>query len=300
MTEPVRIAFERRVVTLPFDQILPTRTVAKEIRAGSRYRRIKASIAEVGIIEPMLIARLPGRSDRFLLVDGYLRLDVLKAQGDTSGPFLIADDDEAYTCNKRVNKLATIQEHFMLLRAIERGVPAEKLARALNLQPRELERKRTMLDGICQDVVDMLKDKVVNQDVFAALRKMKPVRQIEATNFMLISNNLTAGYARALVVSTPDEHLVNPKKAKAKAGATPEQLARLEREMEALQRDIKQIEDSYGDDVLNLTVARGYVAKLIANPEIARYLGRHYPEFLEEFRNIVAATGLEHNGGPGP
>lgn len=201
MTEPVRIAFERRVLTLPFDQILPTRTVAKEIRAGSRYRRIKASIAEVGIIEPMLIARLPGRSDRFLLVDGYLRLDVLKAQGDTSGPFLIADDDEAYTCNKRVNKLATIQEHFMLLRAIERGVPAEKLARALNLQPRELERKRTMLDGICQDVVDMLKDKVVNQDVFAALRKMKPVRQIEATNFMLISNNLTAGYARALVVS---------------------------------------------------------------------------------------------------
>ena len=32
---------------------------------------------------------------------------------------LIADDDEAFTYNKRVNRLATIQEHYMIVKAIE-------------------------------------------------------------------------------------------------------------------------------------------------------------------------------------
>ena len=39
---------------------------------------------------------------------------------------LIAEDDEAYTYNRRINRLATVQEHFMIVRAIERGVSEEK------------------------------------------------------------------------------------------------------------------------------------------------------------------------------
>jgi len=35
---------------------------------------------------------------------------------------LIADDDEAFTYNKRVNRLATVQEHYMIVKALERGV----------------------------------------------------------------------------------------------------------------------------------------------------------------------------------
>lgn len=300
MTDAVRIAFERKVVTLPFDQILPVRKVADNVRTGVKYKRIVASIAEVGIIEPMVVARLKDQKHRHLLLDGYLRLDILKARGDREGPFVIADDDETFTYNKRVNQLATVQEHYMVLRAIERGVPPDKLARAFDLHPRALEKKRTLLDGICPEVVDMLKDRVVNQEVFIALRKMKPVRQIEATEFMLLNNNLTAGYAKALVVTTPDADLVNPKKAKAVAGVTAEQIARLEREMDTLKRDIKQIEDSYGNDVLHLVIARGFLSRLLANAEVVRYMERHYPEFLVEFHAIVAATALDQSGGLGP
>jgi hypothetical protein len=43
---------------------------------------------------------------------------------------LLAQDDEVFTYNKRVNRLAVVQEHFMIVRANERGVPEEKLARA--------------------------------------------------------------------------------------------------------------------------------------------------------------------------
>lgn len=34
---------------------------------------------------------------------------------------LISDDDEAFTYNHKVNQLSAIQEHFMILRAINAG-----------------------------------------------------------------------------------------------------------------------------------------------------------------------------------
>jgi hypothetical protein len=46
-------------------------------------------------------------------------------------------------------------------------------------------------------------------------------------------------------------------------------------------------------NVLHLVLARGYVAKLMRNPAIGDYLARYHVEILEEFRQIVTATGLE-------
>ena len=46
---------------------------------------------------------------------------------------LVSTDDEAFTYNKRISRLAAVQEHKMILRAIERGVPEEKIAKALNI-----------------------------------------------------------------------------------------------------------------------------------------------------------------------
>ena len=63
--------------------------------------------------------------------------------------------------------------------------------------------------------------------------------------------------------------------------------------MEGLQRDFKTVEASYGDCVLNLVVTSGYLAKLVGNPRMCRYLERHYPEILTEFKSIVAAASLE-------
>lgn len=66
-------------------------------------------------------------------------------------------------------------------------------------------------------------------------------------------------------------------------GMTAEQLARMEREMETLQQDLKSVESRYGDDVLNLVIGSGYLTKLVGNREIKRYLGQHHPEILAEF-----------------
>jgi hypothetical protein len=67
----------------------------------------------------------------------------------------------------------------------------------------------------------------------------------------------------------------------------------MEREMEGLQREFKSVEMSYGDSVLKLVVASGYLARLIENNRMSRYLERNHPEILTEFEAIVASSSLE-------
>ncbi|CAN5418032.1 hypothetical protein BH10PSE1_BH10PSE1_07760 [soil metagenome] len=43
-----------------------------------------------------------------------MRLSALREQGAEYANRLVADDDEAFTYNKRVNRLAVIQEHYMI------------------------------------------------------------------------------------------------------------------------------------------------------------------------------------------
>ena len=76
--------------------------------------------------------------------------------------------------------MAIVQEHFLILRAIERGVSEQKIARALNVNVDQIKRRRRMLTGICPQAVHVLLDKSVNPATFDTLRKMKTSRQIEA------------------------------------------------------------------------------------------------------------------------
>jgi ParB-like chromosome segregation protein Spo0J len=293
MPDPVKMAFERQVVSLPLSDILPVRRVPDSIKQTARYKRIVASIGEVGIVEPLVVARRGKDAGPYMLVDGHLRHAALLDLGKRETSCLIADDDEAFTYNKRVNRLATIQEHYMIVKAIERGVSEEKLAKALNVDIKRIKTKRTLLDGVCPEVAEMLKDKSVDTAVFALLRKMKPLRQIEAVELMSAMNNFTARYAHALLAATRREDLAQPDRPKNIRGLSPEQMARMEREMDGLQREFKAVSASYGDTVLNLVVASGYVSSLIGNPRVSRYLERHHPEILTEFRAIVAARSLE-------
>jgi hypothetical protein len=107
MPEPVKMAFERQVVVLPLSNILPMKRVPDTLKQAMRYKRIVASIAEIGIVEPLVVARRQDHTGPYMLVDGHLRHAALSDLGNSEGPCLIADDDEAFTYNKRVNRLAT-------------------------------------------------------------------------------------------------------------------------------------------------------------------------------------------------
>jgi hypothetical protein len=56
---------------------------------------------------------------------------------------LLAREDEAFTYNKHVNRLSIVQEHLMILRAIERGVSEAKLAKALDVRIEYIRHRRS-------------------------------------------------------------------------------------------------------------------------------------------------------------
>lgn len=289
---PVRISFERTVLELPLDAILPLRPITRRITDSKRYGRIATSIGEVGIIEPLVVTKADSDGRRMLL-DGHLRLHALRDRGAATASCIVSDDDEAFTYNKRVNRLATVQEHYMISRAIDRGVPPMMIAAALGIDEKAVIRRRNLLDGIAPGATEILKDRSVNPQVFDILRRMKKYRQVETAELMASMNNFTAAYAKAILAATRQDDLAKPDRPKNIAGVTADQMARMERELENLNQDYRAIEATFGDDVLQLVLASRYLGRLIENGNVAAYLEARHSDILGEFRTIVSATSLE-------
>ena len=283
---PVRLGFEETTVRVPFDAIMPLREITTAVRKSVKYGQIAASIAEVGIIEPPAVARDAEDRERFHLLDGHLRVEILRERGETEVVCLIAIDDEAFTYNKRISRMATIQEHRMILNAVKKGVSEERLARALNVNIQNIRMKRNLLVGICPEVADLLRDKHVPLNVFTELRFLKPIRQIEAAQAMITMNRYSIAYAKSLVAATPADQLVEGKERRQR-GLSEEQIATMQRESENLDRELKHIEQGYGSDHLDLVLATGYVGSLLGNARIVRHLARHHADILAEFQKIA-------------
>ena len=288
----INMAFEKDLIRLPIEQICPLYAVRKETKDTVKYRQVEASIKEVGLVEPLVVARDQSDPEKYMLLDGHVRLAILSDLGEQDAPCQVSTDDEAFTYNKRISRLATIQEHKMILMALERGVPEERLARALNVNVRSLQDKKRLLDGICPEAADLLKDKQVALTGFRILKKMKPLRQIEAAQLMVAMNKFTVNYARSLLAATPAGQLKDPEKPKGLKGLSRQQLELMERESANLERELRLVEDTYGSDHLDLVLARGYVSKLISNARITRYLEMYHPEFLPEFERITETEAL--------
>lgn len=278
---------------LPIDKILPSRRAPTALAASKKYKQIQSSIGEVGLIEPLAVCPIADSGGAYALLDGHIRLLVLRDLGVTEVPCLEALDDESYTYNNRLNRLSSIQEHYMIRRAIDRGVSPERLARALNVDVNHLRKKTTLLDGLCPEATGLLEDRQFSAELSRVLRKMKPTRQVECIELMISANNVTVSYAEALLAATPQELLVDERKPRNLRGVTTEQMVRMEREMSNLQGRYRVAEQSYGQDVLTLTIVQGYLTKLLANDEVSKFLQRKAPEIFEQFESIVRATSLE-------
>jgi hypothetical protein len=286
------IGFEEQMISLKLSQIIPVKKLTMGIQYTDKFKQIAASIKEVGIIEPPVVTPMKEDKGRYIMLDGHLRLEILKQLGTHEVTCLVSKDDECYTYNKHINRLSTIQEHRMIMQAIERGVPEKKIAAALNVNIGSIRNRLNLLQGICSEAANLLKDKHVAMGVFAILRKMKEVRQVEAAILMEDAANYTVSYAEALFAATPREHVLDPAKPKKIKGLDTEQMARMETEMASLQREYDLIEENYGTDVLNLTLAKTYLTTLLGNGRVVGYLAKQHAEVLSQFQQITEMKSL--------
>ncbi|MDP9051965.1 MAG: chromosome partitioning protein ParB [Acidobacteriota bacterium] len=208
----VQAAFEKQIVTLPLNIIVPQRTITPAQRACDFYRHITASLKHIGLIELLVVSpRVPGE---YLLLEAHVRLEILKSLGVTEAKCLLSTDDEAYTYNRHVNQIPPIAQHFMLLGALKNGLTEERIATALDVSIESIRAKRDLLNGICPEAVQVLLDKPVSAHVFGILKKMKPIRQIEAAEHMVAGGTYTVPFAKALLAVTKSEMLEEPPSAK--------------------------------------------------------------------------------------
>jgi len=277
---------------LPVDSLLPSVSLEPKLLSSHKFRQIRESIVEIGLIEPLAVTSVGRKSGQHMVLDGHLRLQAIKELGHTEVACLVATDDEAFTYNNHISRLSTVQEHVMIRRALDRGISATKLAKGLCIDVSLLHKKNSLLDGICDEVVEMLKDRTFSTDVMAALRRMKPTRQIECAELMVSANRVTGSYARCLLGGTPAAMLVDGRKTRP-AGLSQEQVARMEHEMSNLLGQYKIAEQSHGEDVLNLMLARGYIVKLMENTRVMKYMQAQFPEVLVEFSKIVDMTSID-------
>ena len=115
----VELGFIPEPLLIPMDNILLSRKVSPESIRSRKFDQILASIEEVGLIEPLSVVpegKGGNQSGRYILLDGHFRLIALQQLNCTEACCLVATDDESYTYNSRVNRLSTVQEHFMLRR----------------------------------------------------------------------------------------------------------------------------------------------------------------------------------------
>lgn len=231
MPSPKGPGFEASLRQIPIAAILPVKQLPTTTPKSQKYGQIAASIREVGLIEPPVVARAAGQDGSFILLDGHLRLHALKEMGETTVICLVSTDDESFTYNKRISRLATIQEHKMILRAVERGVSEARIAAALDVNIALIRQKRTLLNGICPEAAELLKARHCPINSFRFLRKMKPLRQIQAAELMIAANNYTVPYVEAILAATDAGDLVDPAAKKIPAGVTREQAERMKSEM---------------------------------------------------------------------
>jgi len=292
---PLTLGFEREFIVVPVASLAPLKPFSVRVKKTKKYQQIVASIRAIGIVEHPVI--LPDREhpDCYYILDGNLRIEALKDLGVAEVECLISKTDDTFTYNRRVNRLAAAQDRRMIVQAINRGVPEKRIAETLGLDINTVRRRARLLDGICEEVREMLADKPCPMKIFSILRGMTALRQIEAAELMLGSANYSMIFARAILASSKPHQLINAKKEDRKPTdeSLREMMARQEKELAALQMNIKVIEETFGENTLLLTVTKGYMRKILGNARVVMWLSQNHPEYLSEFQAIAEISSLQ-------
>ncbi|CAG9257949.1 ParB domain-containing protein [Burkholderia diffusa] len=291
-TRAVESGFNHEWFDVPLAVLHPSKMLPAKVKESAKYAQIRSSVDVIGLVEPVVAIPHSSIPGHFSILDGHLRVEALKDLGKAYARCLIAKDDEGLTYNKRVSRVAAIQQHNMILKVYESGVPIDRLAAALGLSPGTIRARFRMLDGVCEEAIRLLADKRVPCRVFAILRQMKPFRQIDVAHAMNNLDNYSGKFALAMLETTPDDQLVDgPRECATKSG-TVEAIQRLERELAVLQADTKVIEENYGPDSLKLVVIKSYLMSLLDNARVVRWMAQFRPDYLKQLQTIAEVKSL--------
>jgi hypothetical protein len=274
-------------------QILPSRKVPEGLRPHASSSRSARRSRHVGLIEPLSwrkADKTPASTCCSMGTCGCCAGQL----GFTDAPCLIATDDESYTYNNRINRLSTIQEHFMIRRAVERGVTPERLAKALSVDISHITKKINLLDGICPEAVDCSRIKHFSanwagtaQDEADAAGRVRRTDGGRQQHDRRLRRGAAGGH--------DSQHAGQRNPQESSKVSPPIKWRRWSAKWLTWRVSSSWSSSPMGRTCCNLVLARGYLTKLLDNEAVIRFLSQNNPDILREFSGIVQATSLDGN-----
>lgn len=141
-----------------------------------------------------------------------------------------------------MNHINVVEEHRMIIKSLAK-VSIEKLSAALGISVDAIKDKANVMNGIDPSVIAKLSDKPIPKATFDVLRKMKPIRQIEAVGTMINFDNYSKKFAMSILDATPASMIVNKGKTLPIKGHK-KTILRLEQEMATTSEETKSFKPS--------------------------------------------------------
>ncbi|MEG3112436.1 plasmid partitioning protein RepB C-terminal domain-containing protein [Pantoea sp. T14] len=287
----IKLCFNDNYTFLDIDKLHPSKTLIENVKRSHKYHQIKTSIEIIGIIEPILVY-FDKTTKCTKILDGHLRVEALKELHEDKAPCIISTIEDAYTPNKQVNHINVIEEHRMIIKALSK-VSIEKLSAVLGISIESIRDKTKVLNGIDPSVIAKLSDRHIPRATFDILRKMKPIRQIEAVGTMINFDNFSKNFALNILRSTPAALLVNKSKDSSFKKDIRKTILRLEQEMAITREETKKVKGEYGANMLRFVIIQSYITRLLDNPKVIHWLLENEVDYLNELNRITKINSLE-------
>ena len=138
----MKIGFEMRKIRLPLEDILPMRQIKEPHKKSGDTKRFWHPSRKSGWLSRSWFIRKRTSREHTCCWMGICAIVALKELGETTADCIIANDDECFTYNARISRLPPIQEHKMIVKAVNNGVSPERIAAALNMPLNVVQRDR--------------------------------------------------------------------------------------------------------------------------------------------------------------
>ena len=279
-------------VDVAVGELVPLHERRIKLQSNAGFRKIRASIQEVGLIEPLCVYQ---DGDTYVILDGYLRFKACEQLGIDAVPCILYPSKEAYTFNRMVNRLSPVQEIRMLRRSLE-TVDQKTIARAFGMKSIQHRLGTNLLKQLHPRLVEAFDKNLVGKRCAHQLTHVKPERQLEILQEMEKTGDYSASFARALVIKTPRGQRARGGKHKKpwdqQVARRRELVTKLE-EVEKRHDFYSGLYNQYSTDLLKLC---SFVRKLVTSEAIRQYLEAQHPEILERFAGVVFDGGQASAG----
>jgi len=256
------------------------------------FARIRTSIKEVGLLEPLLVrAAADGYYD---ILDGELRFDVLMEMGLETAPCIIRNDMDIFTANYQVNHLSPVEETKMIKKAME-IVDGQLIADVFGLKKIGYRLHDGLLKRLHPAIVKAFNTGQITKACARELAEVVPDRQLEIFAMMQNTKNFGPAFVKKQILLTPLKKQQSNRK-KTPWAENKERQKTLGTKLKEHQTELDHLAKLFREYTAALMLTVIHCREIITNKVIEKYLKTNMTQVYTEIKAIIESELVEKKG----